>query len=70
MSRFLIAFVVSLVSLLHGCHQPTISYFETKYPGCRVMKIENLPDDYVQAKMRCGVSIKVVQVRESTRRAQ
>lgn len=46
-----------------------VHYFENhpEHKNCKVMKLENLPNDYVEATLRCGVSIKVVKVRKSTR---
>lgn len=50
--------------VLKGCAPAIVPVIEAKYPGCRVLKCEDLGKGYVEARLQCGPVIRVVKMRE------
>ena len=60
---FVTAFLTFFVMMV-SCSDPILPLIKSKYPGCEILKYEELGKGYVEAHLQCGPLIKVVRFQD------
>ena len=59
--------VLTLFVMLAACSDPLLPLIKSRYPGCEILKYEELGKGYVEAHLQCGPLIKVVRFQDRSR---